>query len=77
LFEALHLAGVGLVIVAEEVEDAVKHEDAEFIWEGTTEFLGIAPGCGWGDGDVAEEGGLLSRFGETRWQRASGALSGV
>jgi hypothetical protein len=55
LFEAIHLAGVGLVVVAEEVEDAVEHEDAEFVWKRATEFSGIAAGSGGGDGDVAEE----------------------
>jgi hypothetical protein len=53
LFEAMHLARVGFVIVAEKVEDAVEHEDAEFCGEGVAGRLGVAAGGGGGDGDVA------------------------
>jgi hypothetical protein len=55
LFEAIHLAGVGFVIVAEEVEDAVEHEDAEFCGKRATCGLGVASRGGGRDGDVAEE----------------------
>jgi len=42
------------VIVAEQVQDAVKDEDAHFVIEGAAEALRVAASDGGGDGDVAE-----------------------
>jgi hypothetical protein len=58
IFDAGHLAVVGFVVVAEEMENAVEDEDLEFVGEGAAEFFGIAAGGGGGDGDVAEGVGL-------------------
>ena len=41
------------MIVAQQMQDAVKDQDAHFVVEGAAEALGVAAGDGWGDGDVA------------------------
>jgi hypothetical protein len=64
LFEAMHLAFVGFVIVAEKVEGAVEHEDAEFGGERVAGGFGVAASGGWGDSDVAEEERLLRAQGK-------------
>jgi histidinol-phosphate/aromatic aminotransferase/cobyric acid decarboxylase-like protein len=48
------LARVGFVIVAEQVQDAVKDEDAHFVIEGAAEALGVAASDRGGDGDIAK-----------------------
>jgi hypothetical protein len=54
MFAAVHLARVGFVIVAEQVQDAVENEDAHFVIEGAAEALRVAA-CDRGrDGDVSE-----------------------
>jgi len=42
------------VIVAQQVQDAVKNEDAHFVIEGAAEAQSIATSDGWRDGDVSE-----------------------
>jgi hypothetical protein len=53
---AIHLAFVGLVIVAHQVEHSVEDEDAHFVVEGAAELLRVAPRNRGSDGDVAEMG---------------------
>ena len=51
---ALHLAGIGFVIVAHQMQDAVKDQDAHFGFECAAEARGIRASDGRSDGDVAE-----------------------
>ena len=55
-FGARHGAGIGLVIVAHQVQYAVQHEDLDFLLDGVAEFARLRAGAAQRDGDVAEEG---------------------
>ena len=49
-FGARHLAAVGFVIQAQQVEQAVQHQDANLIFEGVAEHRGLFAGPGGGYG---------------------------
>src|ERR1700722_11333207 len=53
-FAAIHLALICFVIVAHQVQNSMKYQDAHFDSEGATEAAGIFAGDGGSDGDVAE-----------------------
>ena len=55
-FEARHLAAIGLVIVSQQVEDAMEHEDGNFLFDGVSEFASLRAGAAERDGEVAEAG---------------------
>ena len=44
-FGALHLAAVGYVIHAQQVEQTVQHQDADFVFEGVAEGRGLCAGA--------------------------------
>jgi hypothetical protein len=54
VFEAIHVAAVGFVIVTEKMQDAVENQDLEFDWQRTAEFFRVAACSGGRDCDVAE-----------------------
>jgi len=53
LFGASHPAAVAFVIHAQQVEDAVEHQDADFLLGRVAEFAGLGAGAGKGNGDIA------------------------
>jgi hypothetical protein len=63
--EFAHPALVGLMVVAEEVEEAVEHEDGDFGFGVVAEVAGLGGGAVDGDGEVAEvAGGIRGWEGE-------------
>jgi hypothetical protein len=54
-FAARHLAGVGLVVVASQMEQAMEHEYFDLGGEGMSLFDGLTEGGGNADGEVAGE----------------------
>ena len=52
-FGSFHLAVIGLVVVAFEVEEAVEEEDLELVFGGVALLFGLFAGAGEGDGYVA------------------------
>ena len=56
LFVAARLPPAADVVIAEEMEEAVGEEAAEFLIEGQAALLGLAGGGLDGDDEVAEEG---------------------
>jgi hypothetical protein len=53
-FGALHLAAVRFVVHAQQVEEAVQHQDADFVFKRVAECGCLSPGLGGGDGHFAE-----------------------
>jgi len=53
-FGAPHLPAVGFVIHAQQVEETVQHQDADFVFERVAEGGGLRAGAGGGDRDFAE-----------------------
>jgi hypothetical protein len=53
LFGASHPAAVGFVIHAQQVQDAVEHQDLDFLFRLVAEFAGLGAGAGERDGHVA------------------------
>jgi len=56
LFGARHAAAVGGMIHAQQVQQAVQHEDLDLLPGVVAEGAGLGAGAGEGDGDVAEMG---------------------
>jgi hypothetical protein len=56
LFGASHPAAVAFVIHAQQVQDAVKHQDLDFLLGPVAEFAGLGAGAGKRDGDIAQWG---------------------
>jgi hypothetical protein len=52
-FAAGHAAAVGFVVHAQQVEQAVEHEDPHFVLELMAELAGLGARTGQGDGEVA------------------------
>jgi hypothetical protein len=52
-FDAIHFAAIGFVIVAGEMQHAVKDQDAQFVGQAAIETTGVAARGGGRDGDVA------------------------
>lgn len=53
-FHSFHLASISLVIISQKVQNAMKHEDANFFWDGTAKGFAVATRDGGGNGDVAQ-----------------------
>src|SRR5471030_1351178 len=55
LFGASHPAAVGFVIHAQQVQDAVEHQDPDFLLGLVAEFAGLGAGARKRDGDIAKQ----------------------
>ena len=56
LLAAIHLAGIGFMIVAHQVQDAMKDQDAHFVVQGASEAAGVAARDVGSNGDIPEIG---------------------
>jgi hypothetical protein len=58
VFDTRHLAAVGFVVIAEQVQDAMENQDLEFARQRAVIFLCVATRGGGRDRDVAEKVGF-------------------